>query len=49
MNAQDNELKVIIDLALDNDSLGSEELDIIATVLAELLSDVEALLRQGKE
>ena len=49
MNAQDNELKVVIDFELDSDSVGSEELDIVSTVLAELLSDAEALLREGKE
>jgi hypothetical protein len=46
LNAQDNKLKVIIAFELDSESIGSEEFDIVATVLAELLGDAEALLRR---
>ena len=49
MNARKGQLKFIIDFELDSDSIDSEELEIVARVLAELLSDTEELLRQGKE
>lgn len=48
MNAQDDK-KIVVQFELKNEPPDLEEIDIVATVLAELLRDTEALLKQGKE
>jgi hypothetical protein len=49
LTTQDTDSKLIVDFEVAVESLDSGELDLVATVLAELLRDTEALLRQGKE
>ena len=48
MNTQKDN-KIVVEFELNNDPPQYEELDIVATVLAELLRDTRALLKQGKE
>lgn len=49
MNTHESDPTFVATFELDVDSLSSQELEIVATVLAELLGDAKALLKQGKE
>lgn len=48
MNAQDDK-RILVQFELNNEYVDPEELDIVAAVLAELLRDTDAMLKQGKE
>jgi len=48
VNAQDDK-GIFVQFELNNEHLDPEEIDIVAAVLADLLRDTEAKLKQGKE